>query len=77
LATGLFASVGATGLFFGNANQFVIQAIGAGAAIVYSLILTFIILKVVGMLTGGLRVEEEDEVQGLDITEHSEMGYTS
>jgi Amt family ammonium transporter len=77
LATGLFASVGAAGLFFGNANQFVIQAIGAGAAIVYSLILTFIILKVVGMLTGGLRVEEEDEVQGLDITEHSEMGYTS
>nr|MBF0222196.1 ammonium transporter [Desulfobulbaceae bacterium] len=77
LATGLFASVGATGLFFGNANQFVIQAIGAGAAIVYSMVLTFVILKVVGMLTGGLRVEEEDEVQGLDITEHSEMGYTS
>jgi len=77
LATGLFASVGATGLFFGNAHQLVIQAIGAGAAIAYSVVLTFIILKVVGVLTGGLRVQEEDEVQGLDITEHSEMGYTS
>lgn len=77
LATGLFASVGATGLFFGNANQFVIQAIGAGAAIAYSLVLTFVILKIVGLLTGGLRVEGDDEVQGLDITEHSEMGYTS
>lgn len=77
LATGLFASQGASGLFFGNPNQFVIQAIGAGAAIAYSLVLTFVILKVIGVLTGGLRVEEEDEVQGLDITQHSEIGYTS
>ena len=29
------------------------------------------------MLTGGLRVEEEEEVEGLDLTQHSEMGYTS
>ena len=77
LATGLFASVGAKGLFFGNANQFVIQAIGAGAAIAYSLVLTFVILKIVGALTGGLRVEAEEEVQGLDVTQHSEIGYTS
>jgi Amt family ammonium transporter len=77
LATGLFASFGGTGLFFGNAHQFVVQVIGAGAAIAYSLVLTFIILKVVGLLTGGLRVDAEDELQGLDITQHSEMGYTS
>jgi Amt family ammonium transporter len=77
LATGLFASVGASGLFFGNAHQLVVQATGAGATIAYSLVVTFIILKVVGLLTGGLRVDEEAELQGLDITQHSEMGYTS
>ena len=77
LATGLFASVGAKGLFYGNPHQFVVQAIGAGAAICYSLVLSFIILKVVGALTGGLRVEEDEEVEGLDLSQHSEMGYTS
>ncbi len=79
LATGLFASVawnpdGANGLFFGNANQFVIQAIGAGAAIAYSMVLTFIILKVIDAIVG-LRVDLEDEVQGLDLTDHKEVGY--
>jgi Amt family ammonium transporter len=79
LATGLFASTaanpgGANGLFFGNAGQFVVQAIGAGAAIGYSVILTFIILKVID-LTVGLRVDTEDETQGLDVTSHGEVGY--
>ncbi|HEB70908.1 MAG TPA: ammonium transporter [Desulfobulbus sp.] len=79
LATGLFASVawnpdGANGLFYGNAGQFGIQAIGAGAAIAYSVVLTFIILKGIDMVVG-LRVELEDEVQGLDITDHKEVGY--
>ncbi len=77
LAVGLFASVGANGLFFGNAKQFMIQVVGAVAAIAYSAILTYIILKIVGIATGGIRVEEDDEVQGLDITQHSEIGYTS
>lgn len=82
LATGLFASkainaAGADGLFFGNAHQFFVQAIGAGAAICYSLVLTFLILKVVGALTGGIRLEQEDEIQGLDLSQHSEVGYTS
>ncbi len=82
LATGLFASTlmnpdGANGLFFGNPHQLFIQAVGAGASILYSVVLTYIILKFVGLLTGGIRVDEEDEVQGLDITQHSEIGYTS
>ena len=82
LATGLFASTAvnpaaANGLFFGNAHQFVVQAIGAGAAIAYSVVLTFIILKVVGLLTNGIRLEQEDEIQGLDLSQHSEVGYTS
>ncbi len=80
LATGLFASTawnpdGANGLFFGNPHQFLVQAIGAGAAIVYSMVVTFLILKAID-LTLGLRVNREDEVQGLDLTQHSELGYS-
>jgi Amt family ammonium transporter len=80
LATGLFASVawnpdGADGLFFGNAHQFVVQAIGAGAAIAYSMVLTFLILKAIDAIIG-LRAELEDEVQGLDVTDHKEVGYS-
>jgi len=80
LATGLFATTalnpaGANGLFYGNPHQLVIQAIGAGAAIAYSVVLTFIILKVLDV-TVGLRVSSEEEVQGLDLNQHSEIGYT-
>ncbi|MBU0481474.1 MAG: ammonium transporter [Proteobacteria bacterium] len=76
LATGVFASVGATGLFTGNPGQVWIQLYGAVATIAYSMIVTWIILKVVGALTGGLRVSEEDENQGLDLSQHSETGYS-
>jgi len=80
LATGLFASLfwnpdGANGLFYGNPGQFMVQVIGAFAAIVYSMILTFIILKLTDMLVG-VRVPDEEEVQGLDLTQHSEIGYS-
>ncbi len=80
LATGLFASIavnpdGANGLFFGNPYQFVIQAIGVGATIAYSFIGSAIILKIIDV-TVGLRVTSEEEVQGLDITQHSEIGYS-
>ena len=74
LATGLFASVGGTGLFFGNAGQLWVQLVGAGAAVGYSLVLTFLILKMIQGLIG-LRVSEDDEVQGLDPTQHQETGY--
>jgi Amt family ammonium transporter len=80
LATGLFATVsvnpaGADGLFYGNPKQFFIQAAGAGAAIAYSLILSVVILKIVDAVIG-LRVSREEEQQGLDITQHSEIGYS-
>ncbi len=74
LATGLFASVGASGLFFGNAHQFFVQIIGAGSAIIYSGIVTTIILLVL-KYTVGLRVSEEEEIQGLDVSQHNESGY--
>jgi Amt family ammonium transporter len=80
LATGLFASTavnpdGANGLFFGNPNQFFIQFVGAFAAILFSIVVTAIICKIVD-LTVGIRVSDEEEVQGLDLSQHSEVGYT-
>ena len=80
LATGLFAttavnSAGANGLFFGNPKQFMIQAIAVGVTVVYSLVMTYGILKVVD-LTIGVRVSEQDESIGLDLSQHHEAGYT-
>jgi len=75
LATGLFASVGGgTGLFFGNPGQVAIQAIGVGATWVFAGVGTFVILKIVDGVVG-LRVSKEEEVLGLDLTEHSERAY--
>ncbi len=79
-ATGLLAQKlinpsGANGLFFGNASQFMIQSIGISAVILYSVIVTFVILKVLD-ITMGLRVTDEEEVIGLDITQHEESAYT-
>jgi Amt family ammonium transporter len=80
LATGLLASTawnpgGADGLFFGNPKLFGVQAYGAFATIIYSMVVTFIILKVIDAVVG-LRVDAEAEVRGLDLAEHSEAGYT-
>jgi len=80
LATGLFASkvvnpAGADGLFLGNPAQLGVQALAVLGAAAYSFIVTWLILKLVDALTG-LRVSEEDEVQGLDLTQHSETGYS-
>jgi ammonium transporter, Amt family len=80
LTTGLFAqklynSGGADGLFFGNPHQFLVNAIGAGATIVYAVVVTFILAKVLDLLMG-LRVKSEDEAIGLDNTQHKESAYT-
>lgn len=81
LATGLFASkavnsLGQNGLFYGNPMLLLIQLKSVIASIVYSFIVTFVILKLLDM-TLGLRVEEEDEFVGLDLSQHGERGYTS
>jgi len=80
LCTGLFAqkiinSGGADGLFFGNPHQFLVNAIGAGATIVYSVVMTLIIALILNA-TMGLRVKEQDESIGLDNTQHKESAYT-
>lgn len=74
LATGLFASVNAQGLFYGNPHQFLVQLAGAAAAMVFSFTMTSLILFVIKKITP-LRVDEEEEVQGLDQSVHGETGY--
>lgn len=55
-------------------GQFTVQMIGVVSTIVYTAIVTWVILKVVGMITP-LRTNEEEEVQGLDVVDHEETGY--
>jgi len=79
LATGLFAqeAIGkVNGLFFGNAAQFGIQVVTVLASAAFSFIVTFLILKLVDV-TIGLRISEEDESAGLDLSQHSETGYST
>ena len=80
LATGLFASklvnsAGADGLFYGNPGQFLIQVIAVVVTMVFSFVVSYILFKILDA-TMGLRVTPEDEVAGLDITEHQETGYS-
>jgi Amt family ammonium transporter len=64
-----------SGLFDGNARQLLNQAVGVIIAWVLAIVGTLIILKVVDV-TIGLRVTEDDEVQGLDLSQHGEEGYS-
>ncbi len=75
LAAGLFASVGATGLFYGNPAQFGIQVVTAVVTVVFCFVGTYIILKVVDLLVG-LRVTSEAEELGLDLSQHNERAYS-
>ena len=79
LATGIFATkavnaAGADGLLYGNPGQLLTQAIGVGATLVYCFIGAFILLKVTDVVVG-LRVADEDEFSGLDLSQHSERAY--
>jgi len=79
LATGLFASAainagGGNGLFFGNPKLLVVQAGAAGASAVYAFVVTWVLFKILDKAMG-LRVPEEEEVMGLDLTQHGEAGY--
>jgi Amt family ammonium transporter len=79
LAIGFLASVavnpgGANGLLYGNFSQLGIQCIAILATIIYTFIVTYILLKVVDKLFG-LRVQEGDEISGLDLSQHDETAY--
>jgi Amt family ammonium transporter len=77
LATGIFAVAtvgGASGLIDGDAGQIGRQLAAIGATGGYSLVATFVILKVLGWVMG-LRVSEEEEIAGVDVSQHGERAY--
>ncbi len=80
IAAGIFATVavnaaGANGLIHGNPGQLGAQALAVGVTLGYSLIATLVILRVLDLVLG-LRVSEEEEKIGLDMSQHGERAYT-
>jgi ammonium transporter, Amt family len=80
LLTGVFAdltlnSAGANGLLYGNPGQFGIQLGAIVVAIVYSLVVSFVLLKIIGAITP-LSAESKEEGLGMDVTQHGEEAYT-
>ena len=81
LFLGLVAQVGwngglGDGLIYGNADQFLWQLIAVVAAPVYAFVMTFALLKLIGLATP-LRVSERDEALGLDVVSHGEEAYVT
>jgi Amt family ammonium transporter len=77
IATGIFATAAVnnyTGLLYGNVHQFTVQIIAAGSALVYAFVMTYILAKIVDKVMG-LRVTEDEEYVGLDISQHGEKAY--
>ena len=78
LLVGIFATAdvtgGRVGWIEGNAAQLVNQVVGIGAAAILAIVGSVILLKVLDA-TMGLRVSQEDEIRGLDLSQHSEEGY--
>ena len=80
IAVGIFAQKalnenGADGLLFGNVQQFIVQGLLVLVAVAFAVTMTFILFKIVDALVG-MRVEEEKEIIGLDLTQQSEAAYT-
>src|SRR5438067_482759 len=79
IATGIFATVAvnsaaANGAAYGNIAQLGVQAIAVLASVTYSAVMTFVILKHIDLFVG-LRVPEQEEVLGLDASQHRETAY--
>jgi Amt family ammonium transporter len=83
LCTGMFASVAVNSaahdgaLNGGGMAAMIPQFKDIGVTIVLSMVGTFIIAKIVGAICGGLRASAENEENGLDVTEHGEVGYST
>lgn len=78
IATGIFATPvinEGIGLLYGNANQLVIQIISVIATVVYAFAVSYILAKVLDKAMGGIRVEEHEEIGGLDTNLHEESAY--
>lgn len=79
LATGLFATkavnpAGANGLFYGNPHQLLVQAAAIAIVWIFSVVMTFIIFKIVDFVIG-TRVPSKEEMLGLDVSQHGEIAY--
>ena len=77
LLLGLFAEAaigGTDGAFFGNVEQLLRQAISIVVALVFSFVVTYVIAVIIDR-TMGLRVSEDEERRGLDVSLHEEQGY--
>ncbi|MBY0277764.1 ammonium transporter [Candidatus Binatia bacterium] len=74
LASGIFAVTLGSGIE-SNAQQVMVQLEGIAFTAVFSPAVTFVILSVLKLFFGDLRVSEEDEVEGLDLSQHSESAY--
>jgi Amt family ammonium transporter len=79
VGAGLFASklvnsAGQDGLFYGNPKQLMVQLIMIGAVAAFSMICTWIILKIIDVVMG-LRVTKDEEQEGLDVSQHGEKAY--
>jgi Amt family ammonium transporter len=74
LATGIFASIGATGLLAGNSHQLMVQIAAIGAVWLYSFLVTVALARIIDALMG-LRVRDEEESVGLDLSQHGEGAY--
>jgi Amt family ammonium transporter len=80
IATGIFAEkavneAGANGLLFGNMQLFLVQCFLVVIAVTYATAMTWVLYKFVDALIG-MRVEQKQEIIGLDLTQHSESAYT-
>lgn len=80
IATGIFAekavnATGNNGLLFGNMHQLLVQCIMWVVAVVFAVVMTYILYKIVDAVIG-MRVEEKNEIIGLDLTQQSEAAYT-
>jgi Amt family ammonium transporter len=81
LGIGILASPSLGGTGFGGSNasigaQLMVQAISVGFTLVYTGVLSYILLKIVDMIVG-LRVTDEAETEGLDVAEHGEAAYNN
>lgn len=72
---GVFSGFGFAEGITSMAEQVGVQLIGIVSTLVYTAVVTYILLKLVGLMTDGLRVDEEQESNGLDQVEHEESGY--
>lgn len=74
LATGIFASIGSAGLLAGNPHQLLVQAVAVAVTWSYSFAMTYGLARAVDAFMG-LRVKDEEEAVGLDISQHGEGAY--